>query len=298
MKLTKSQSNHAKLGFNSKGNSKDIKRILFFILFVSSTIYSQVIISPYVVYMDQKDRFGTFIVQNKSLEEYEINISFVFGYPITDSLGNGTMKYIENPADSLPSIATWIRAFPRSFILVPEQKQIVRMTVRPPAYLEPGTYWTRMVTSSTPKSPPVDTLKEGISAKVRFVLNQVTTVVYRVGEATTGLDMADINVDSDSLNLKVFVELNREGNSAFLGNMTTRLFNSNGDTVSVKEDFVQVYYNLNKRVDIPVEGLAEGNYRAEVDIRFNEKEYIPESRLVPMKYNYKREIDFTYPLQK
>ena len=283
---------------NSNDNYKNLKRTIFLILFLTSSIYSQVIISPYVVYMDQKDRFGTFIVQNKSLEEYEINISFVFGYPITDSLGNGTMKYIENPADSLPSIATWIRAFPRSFILVPEQKQIVKMTVRPPAYLEPGTYWTRMVTSSTPKTPPVDTLKEGISAKVRFVLNQVTTVVYRVGEATTGLDLSNIQVDSDSLNLKVFVGLNREGNSAFLGNMTTRIFNSFGDTVRVKEDFVQVYYNLNKRIDIPLEGLNEGSYKAEVEINFNEKEDIPESRLVPMEYNYRKEIEFTLPIKK
>jgi hypothetical protein len=248
--------------------------------------------------MDQKDRFGTFIVQNKSLEEYEINISFVFGYPITDSLGNGTMKYIENAADSLPSIATWVRAFPRSFILAPEQKQIVRMTVRPPAFLESGTYWTRMVTSSTPKTPPVDTLKEGISAKVRFVLNQVTTVVYRVGDATTGLNLTDLQVDSDSLNLKVYVGLNREGNSAFLGNMTTRILNSSGDTLKVKDDFVQVYYDLNKRVDIPFEGLGEGKYRAEVEINFNEKEDIPESKLVPMEYNYRKEIEFTLPIQK
>lgn len=274
-----------------------IKKIIFLLVLTASSIYSQVIISPYIVYMDQKDRFGTFIVQNKSLEEYEINISFVFGYPITDSLGNGTMKYIENPADSLPSIATWIRAFPRTFVLVPEQKQIVRMTVRPPAYLEPGTYWTRMVTSSTPKAPPIDTLKEGISAKVRFVLNQVTTVVYRVGEANTGLNMDSLQVQSDSLNLQLFVGLNREGNSAFFGNMTTRLFNDIGDTVSVKEDFVQVYYDLNKRVDIPLEGLTEGNYKAEVEIKFNEKEDIPESRLVPKEYIYKKEINFTYPLQ-
>ncbi|MDA3861009.1 MAG: hypothetical protein PF445_07260 [Melioribacteraceae bacterium] len=275
----------------------NMKKIIFLFLFVSSSIYSQVIISPYVVYMDQKDRFGTYIVQNKSLEEYEISISFVFGYPVTDSLGNGTMKYVENPADSLPSIAKWIRAFPRSFILVPEQKQIVRMTVRPPAYIEPGTYWTRMVTSSTPKAPPVDTLKEGISAKVRFVLNQVTTVIYRVNDATTGLDMEDIVVNSDSNNLQVFVGLNRDGNSAFFGNMTTRLFNSIGDTVQVKEDFVQVYFDINKRVDIPLEGLIEGSYTAEVEIKFNEKEDIPESRLIPMEYVYRKEINFNYPLQ-
>ncbi len=275
-----------------------MKKYIFIILFITSTIYSQVIISPYIVYMDKKDRFGTFIVQNKSFEEYEINISFIFGYPDADSLGNGTMTYIENPADSLPSIANWVRAFPRNFILVPEQKQIVRMTVRPEGYVEPGTYWTRMVTSSTPKSIPVDTLEEGISAKIRFVLNQVTTVVYRVETATTALELENMYMQSDSANLQMFVDLNREGNSAYFGNMITRLFNEQGDTVAVNESFIQVYFDMKKRIDFPLENLTEGKYRIEIEILFNEKGDIPESRLVPDNFTYKKELEFNYPIQK
>jgi hypothetical protein len=273
-----------------------MKKHILIILFFASSIYSQVIISPYIVYMDQKDRFGTFLVQNKSMEEYEINISFIFGYPTTDSLGNGTMKYIENPADSLPSIATWIRAFPRSFILVPEQKQIVRMTVRPPNYIEPGTYWTRMVTASTPKAAPVDTLKEGISAKVRFVLNQVTTVIYRVDTATTALSLENMHVQNDSTNLQLFIDLNREGNSAYFGNMKTRLLNESGDTIAVEENFIQVYYDMKKRIDFPLEKMVDGKYKVEVEIKFNEKEDIPKSRLVPDEFVYKKEIEFNYPI--
>ena len=53
-----------------------------------------------------------------------------------------------------------------------------------------------------------------------------------------------------------------------------------------------MYYDLNKRVDIPLEGLTEGNYKAEVEIKFNEKEDIPESRLVPKEYIYKKEINY------
>ena len=275
-----------------------MKKYIFIILFVTSSIYSQIIISPYIVYMDQKDRFGTFLVQNKSMEEYEINISFIFGYPTTDSLGNGTMKYVENPADSLPSIATWIRAFPRSFVLVPEQKQIVRMTARPPGYVEPGTYWTRMVTASTPKAPPVDTLKDGISAKVRFVLNQVTTVIYRVDTATTALSLENMSVENDSINLQMFIDLNREGNSAYFGDMKTRLLSENGDTIAVEENFVQVYYDMRKRIDFPLEKLVAGKYKVEVEIQFNEKEDIPQSRLVPDEFVYKKEIEFNYPIVK
>ena len=105
-----------------------MKQILFLIFLISPNILGQVIISPFIIYMDQRERFGTFIVQNESLDEFEINISFVFGYPDSDSLGNISMTYHEEPNDSLPSIVEWLRAFPRSFILNPNQKQIVRMS--------------------------------------------------------------------------------------------------------------------------------------------------------------------------
>ncbi|MCK5087187.1 MAG: hypothetical protein KAQ90_06685, partial [Melioribacteraceae bacterium] len=68
-----------------------MKQILFLIFLISTNILGQVIISPYIIYMDQRERFGTFIVQNESLDEFEINISFVFGYPDSDSLGNISM---------------------------------------------------------------------------------------------------------------------------------------------------------------------------------------------------------------
>jgi len=269
-----------------------MKQLLFLIFLISTNILGQVIISPYIIYMDQRDRFGTFIVQNESLDEFEINISFVFGYPDSDSLGNISMTYHEEPNDSLPSIVEWLRAFPRSFILSPNQKQIVRMTVRPPDSLEAGTYWTRMVTSSSPKAPSIDTLTEGISAKIRFVLNQVTTVMYRVDSATTGLHINNMTTKIDSTKLTVFAKLNKEGNSPFLGNLYARIISENSDTVSTREEFVQVYFDQIRKVEFPIEELSPGKYSAEFEVVFNEKEDIPKSRMMPDKTVYKEKVEF------
>ena len=171
---------------------------IFFILMLSRNFFSQVIISPYILYTDTKNKFGAFTVQNESNEIYEIDISFIFGYPVTDSVGNPTMNYIDQPDSSMPSIVGWIKAFPRKFVLNPGQKQIVRMTVKPPVGTEPGTYWSRIITSASPQSVPIDTLKDGVRAQIKFVLNQITTFLYRVEPTTTGIEIQEIHTDTDS----------------------------------------------------------------------------------------------------
>ena len=80
------------------------KLIIIFSLFIITTLNAQVMIFPYIVYTDGTNRYGSLFVQNESNENYEISISFVFGYPVSDSSGSGSMKYIHDPSSGIPSI--------------------------------------------------------------------------------------------------------------------------------------------------------------------------------------------------
>jgi hypothetical protein len=255
------------------------KLILLFTFLFFGRSFSQVIISPYVLYTDSKNKFGTFYVQNESDQIYEIDISFIFGYPITDSVGNATMKYFEQPDSSLPSIVDWIKAFPRKFILNPKQRQVVRMTVKPPADVLPGTYWSRIVTSAAPQSPPVDTLGEGVRAQIKFVLNQITTFLYRVDPTTTGIEVKDFYNEIDSSNTNIYARLARTGNSPFFGDVIVTILNSQSVVIAEEEQSLNNYFELVKKFQFPIEKLAPGEYRIEMKIISNEKEEFPESRL-------------------
>ena len=256
-------------------------KILYLLLFffLSAKIFGQVIISPYIVYIDPQDRFGSYIVQNESNEEYEISISFVFGFPVSDSTGQGSMRYIEDVPDSMPALNNWIRAFPRKFILPPKQRQIIRMTVRPPDTLKPGTYWTRIVTSAVPKAVDVGTDTTGISAKVNFVLNQVTTALYRIEPAESGVEFTDFSIEKDTSSVSLFATLNRTGNTPFYGDVTMKFYTADSVLIDQKEEFVSLFYNAVKRFDILTDTLQTGKYWAELSIQHNEKEDIPESKL-------------------
>lgn len=252
--------------------------LIFFIIFANN-ILPQIIISPYIVYMDEQEKFGTFIVQNESEQEYEISISFVFGYPKSDSLGNVSMQYFQEPTDSLPSIVSWLRAFPRNFILQPNQKQTIRMTVRPPDSISAGTRWARIVTSSVPKSQPVSNQNTGISAKINFVLNQVTTVLYRKEPAEAGIEISSIKTSQDSSHINFLVNYHPTGNSPFWADILVNVYDENNNLISDTNEYIPIYTDMTKKYSFPLSELPKGNYTLELIVKHNEKEDIPQSKI-------------------
>jgi hypothetical protein len=259
-----------------------MKNIILLILFTNSLYFSQIIISPYVVYMDEQEKYGSYIVQNESNEEYEITVSFVFGHPVSDSLGTVSMRYYDEPTDTLPSIVNWIRAFPKKFVLKPDQRQIIRMTVRPPSDLLNGTYWARIVTSSVPKTQAANTANSGISAKINFVLNQVTTVLFRKDPTTTGVKVNNFWSVADSTNLTLFTNLERTGNSPFWCNLKIILEDKLKNVVAEEEEYLPIYFDLVKKYSFSLSDIPSGPYTAKLILESNEKEDIPKSRLIPL----------------
>jgi len=267
---------------------------IIFSLITFIQINGQVLISPYIVYTDQQNKFGTFLVQNESDEIYEISVSFIFGYPVSDSIGQLSMRYIEQDSSEYYSIAQTLRAFPRKFLLNPKQRQVVRMTVKTPDTLAAGTYWSRIVTSAAPHTIPTDTVNKGITARIKFVLNQVTTVLYRVEPAETGINIKNVIVSVDSNQLKVISAFERTGNSPFFGNLFVKIIDSTQNVVEEKKEFMSVYFDLVKNVDFDLTKFKSGKFKAEIQIVLNEKEDIPESNFKPIEPIF-RTVEFEIP---
>ena len=263
--------------------TKKIIFTIFILITFSVQIYSQVILSPYVVFMDETNKYGSLVVQNESFDSYEISISFIFGYPVSDSLGTRTMNYVSNPSLEDPSITNWIKVFPRKFILAPKERQTVRLLVKPPKGIKDGSYWTRIVTQSTPIDEQKDSTTTGVSAKIKFVLNQITTAIYRKGNASTGLQISDVKLYQDSTDTQqILYSLKREGNSPFFGNFILKVYNELGDLVKEESDYASIYVDFIRNYVLNKDDFKPGKYRAELEIVFNEKEDIPKSKMEQM----------------
>ena len=51
--------------------------------------------------------------------------------------------------------------------------------------------------------------------------------------------------------------------------------------VKEEKDYLSIYFSLVRNYVLPTETFSSGKYRAELEVVFNEKEDIPESRMVP-----------------
>lgn len=262
-----------------------MKKIFFLLIYIAGLLHAQMIVSPYVVYTDQHDKFASMIVENGTTKPYDVTISFLFGYPVSDSLGNMTMKYIKSPSSDMPSLLNYVKAFPRRFTLNPGQKQIVRMIVQPPSNLRPGTYWLRIVTSTTKQVPMADinSSNKGISARINYVLNQITTLIYSTDGATTGVDMKNNEIEKKNGKINFLTFLTRTGNSPFFGKIKVSIFNSADALVTSNFLREKVYFNLVVRNSFNLNKLKPGNYKAKIEVASDEKEEIPKSKMPDIK---------------
>lgn len=254
------------------------------LIFLPSVLYAQVTISPTNLFIDGTSQFGTYMVINGSNETQEIAIDFFFAYSQANE--NGDKSIIEEDAENEEkhSIAQSVRAFPRNFTLAPGQRQTVRLRVSAPSDLEDGTYWSRIKTSSTPETPPLEVQNNSaVTARVGIKVEQITGLFYKKGTTTTGIEINNINpiVSDDGNSLNVLVDVLRTGNSPFLGSITTSILNSRGEEVSSGFVSTSIYFDSMFKQVVNIEGLPAGTYQANVKFETARSD-IAANRLVQM----------------
>ncbi|MCU0623777.1 MAG: hypothetical protein MUF53_07920 [Gemmatimonadaceae bacterium] len=245
----------------------------------SSPLAAQgVLIAPQSVIIDHRSRSGTFEVYNPTAQPAEISISTIYGYPTSDSLGVVGVTTFETPAPGEPSAAGWLQAFPRRFVLQPQERQTVRLLGRPPAGLPDGEYWSRLIVGTkgaTPLREPGDTtpVQVAVALEVRTILG----VLYRKGPQRTSIAMRDLaaGMANDST-LRVRVAYLRDGPSAFLGTATLALKDATGRTVTSIDRRLAVYKPLAPAYDLPVGALPPGRYWAVLRVGTERDDIAPE----------------------
>ncbi|NQV49650.1 MAG: hypothetical protein HQ507_04100 [Candidatus Marinimicrobia bacterium] len=257
--------------------------IVLVCLFLAVTAMGQVTISPMSLFLDSKKRFETVLIMNTTTEPQEVKLKWQFGYPITDDQGIISMVYDDSLNQAKYSAADWIRGFPKNFVLQPGARQTIRVTIKAPRGLEDGTYWSRLVTNSSALSKDVgETVVEGIQTQINFQFNQITSVFYKHGAVTTGLELTEITNNLEDMNLVVLVDLKKKGNSPFLGTMESKIYDASGEVVKSKYVFVSIYFDGRHRMKFDISDLPKGSYNVDVTFLGNRTD-IPSADIIPAK---------------
>ncbi len=253
---------------------------LLLFLFLSATpAQAQISVAPVALFMGDEQPFGTFYVSNQSGAAQEVTVEFRFGYPASDSVGNNYMVWEDSLAEAQHSIAPYLSAFPSRVMLPPGESQVIRLLARPPATLDDGVYWTRLITTSTPQQEFVDTTDtEGVSARVILRLQQVTSLLYEHGETNAEVSIDDIEVSQDTSGVVVSTWIERRGNAPFLGSAIVKVRDASGRVIASTEEGFAAYFDLVKRMQLPLSNPTPGQYLVEVTLTPERSDIPPPDR--------------------
>ena len=237
-----------------------------------------VLVAPHAVYIDHRVRSGSILLYNPNADPVEVTISTLYGYPVTDSIGQLTLRVIEQPDSSQPSAAAWLQAFPRRLTVAPLERQTVRLLATPPSGLRDGEYWARLVITAKGGQVAIggvaDTanIRVGLKLEVRTIIG----VAYRKGPLQTGVALSGLRARVAQDSLVVRVQLERKGNAAFVGTVRGELVDSAGAVVARFNSPLGVYYRIEPRFGAYVGALPAGRYRLRVDVNTQREDLSPE----------------------
>jgi P pilus assembly chaperone PapD len=222
-----------------------------------------ILVAPHAVFMDHRSRTGQLFLVNTGTEPEEVTIDLRFGYPTADSTGAVYIRFVDEPGPEHPSATGWIRAFPRRTVVRPGERQVVRLLAQPPAQLDDGEYWSRIIVASRPAAGGA-AADSAVRANVTVELRTVISLSYRKGVVRTNAVLSGLDASVAGDSLVVWAQLDRGGNAAFLGTAEVALVDAAGRTAATWTTLMAVYDGHRRRLTFPLEEVRPGTYGVRV----------------------------------
>jgi P pilus assembly chaperone PapD len=238
-------------------------------------------IAPTSVFIDARARTGLLLLMNPNDEPAEVDISTIFGYPVTDSAGGMQLYTAKRPDASAPSAASWVKVFPRRVTIPPHMQQSVRLLVSPPAGIPDGEYWSRLIITARGGKLPVTAAVDSGAVKIGLSLEVKTIIplLYRKGKLETGVALSDLRAEVRGDSLVVRARLERRGNAAALGTVRGEVIDAAGRVRATFDSPISTYYVMRPRLTAPIDSLAPGSYRLRLAVSAVRPDLQPETVL-------------------
>ncbi|HEX2090987.1 MAG TPA: hypothetical protein VHG28_01245 [Longimicrobiaceae bacterium] len=246
----------------------NLRRISLFVALLClglATRAAAVTVSPSALFIDSRSQTGTLILFNGGTRPEEVEVTFAFGYPISDANGTVNVELRDTAPAGEPSIVPWMRAFPRRMVLQPGQRQVLRVLVQPPATLPEGEYWGRVLVRSRGGQPPIEQTSGDVRVQLNVETVIATAVMFRKGTMTTGLGVTAASAEMKDDQVEVTFDVARQGVAAYLGRVRAQLVGPDGRVAGEVEDALAVYRTLRRRF---VFALPAGALRTGYTVRY------------------------------
>ncbi len=251
-------------------------------LFLAAELSANVLVAPTAVIMS-KTRSGRLNVQNPTDKPVEVSIGFSFGIPESDSMGVVRVDLLDSAVTDPHSALEWIKAFPRKMVLEPGASQVIRFRATPPRDLPDGEYWARILVRSQEgqREIPVAADDNKITTKLNMIMQMAIILKYRTGNLVAKMEVLNTDVQQTDSSAIAVIDLVNRGNVSYVGLLTCRLMDADGNEAAREEIDLAVYHNLRRRVELrkPITGFR-APYHVDVTIDTEGRTDIPTEDLI------------------
>lgn len=239
------------------------------------------LVTPRRVVLDARQRSVDLSLANIGKDTATYNISFV-QIRMTEE---GTFETITEPDEGQQFASPWLRFFPRSVTLSPDEVQTVKIQTVRTRELLPGEYRSHIYFRAVPREKPlgeepqVQQDPSTISIKLVPVFGITIPVIIRVGEPSVNVSLTDLalNFVNDTVPRFAF-RFNREGDYSVYGDITvdhiapggatTRVGIANGLAVYTPNTVRKFEFNLQNPPDVDFsKGILRVTFSAPSDVR-------------------------------
>ncbi|MBO9730338.1 MAG: hypothetical protein J7623_16985 [Chitinophaga sp.] len=224
------------------------------------------LVTPVRVVFDGQKRSEELNLANSGQDTARFLISFVE----IRMNRNGTFEQINEPDSGQQFASKYLRFFPRSVVLGPNEAQVVKLQVTGTTELAPGEYRSHLYFRAAPDEKPAregNAPKDsnGISVKLTPVFGITIPVIIRIGETSANIRLSDLAVDEgkgQSPGLSLL--LNRVGNASAYGDITVDYLSPQGKVIQVAAvRGLAIYTPTTQRyVRLPLENKPGVNYHS------------------------------------
>jgi hypothetical protein len=199
--------------------------LIIFVITLSSNLLAQgdLLIFPKRVVFEGNQRMHELNLANTGQDTARYVISFVQ----IRMKENGEFENITQPDSGQQFADSYLRFFPRTVTLAPNESQLLKIQLIKTNLLKPGEYRSHLYFRSEPDNKPLaltdkDSNKDSTAISVHLVpiFGITIPVIIRVGESTTNVNLSDITFEmiNDSTP-SVKMVINRTGNMSVYGDI-------------------------------------------------------------------------------
>lgn len=208
------------------------------------------LVTPMRVIFDGKKGLQELNIANTGKDTARYLVSFIEIRMNED----GTFEKISEPDSGQHFASSFIRFFPRSVVLPPNEAQVVKLQLINTSKLDSGEYRSHIYLRAEPNEkalgeeiPPSANENEGIAIRLTPVFGLSIPVIIRNGQKTGAVSLSDLNLVTESSGApRLQMVFNRSGNSSVYGDITVDHISSRGKTTRVANVRGMAVYTPNR----------------------------------------------------